>query len=165
VQSFSLATLKDEFQNNKWHRICVNQARAQDVGDDLNASDISKINLTAAKDAFTFVLENFLENENVPRALKNEGIDNIISFVKLTDYIVDNLAYHDLNPNIQKLNKLKLGEIGLIKSFIHYVHFHKQTSPLLITGNQLPWMILTNSGPTLHIPEDFHLCCLCHHLI
>jgi hypothetical protein len=76
--------LKDELQNNKWHRICVNQARAQDVGDDLNASAISKFTLAVAKDAFTYVLENILENENVTRALKHKGIDKIISFVKLT---------------------------------------------------------------------------------
>jgi hypothetical protein len=95
-----------------------------EVGDDLNASDVSKFTLTAAKDAFTYdVLENVLVNENLTRALKHEGIDNIISFVKLTVDIVDNLTYHDPNPNIQKLQKLKIGEIGIIKSFIHYVHF------------------------------------------
>jgi hypothetical protein len=123
-------TLKDALQNNKWHRICVNQARAQDVGNDLNASDISKVTLAVAKDAFTYVLENVLENENVTRALKHEGIDNIISFVKLINDIVDNLEYHDPNPNIQKLQKLRIGEIGLLKSFIHYVHFHEETNPI-----------------------------------
>jgi hypothetical protein len=75
-------------------------------------------------------LGNVIENENVTRALNHEGIDNIISFVKLTDDIVDNLAYHDPNPNIQKLQKLKIGEIGLIKSFIHYVHFREETNPI-----------------------------------
>jgi hypothetical protein len=44
--------------------------------------------------------------------------------------MVDNLAYHDPNPNIQKLNKLKLGEIGLIISLIHYVHFCEETNPI-----------------------------------
>jgi hypothetical protein len=131
-------TLKDELQNNKWHRISGNQARAQDVGDDLHASGVSTFTYTAAKDAFTYVLENVLENENVTRALKHEGIDNIISFVKLTGDIVDNLAYHDPNPNIQKLHKLKIGEIGLIKSFIHYVHFHEETNPI---GND--WKSIT----------------------
>jgi hypothetical protein len=66
-------TLNDEHQNKKWHHICVHQARAQDVGDDLNASDISKFTLAVAKDAFTYVLEKVLENENVTIALKNEG--------------------------------------------------------------------------------------------
>jgi hypothetical protein len=126
--------LKDELQNNKWHRICVNQARTQDVGNDLNASDVAKFTLTAAKDAITYVFENVLENENVTRDLKHEGIDNIISFVKLTDDIIDNLAYHDPNPNIQRLQKLKIGEIGPIKSFIHYFRFHEETNPI---GNDL----------------------------
>ena len=131
-------SLKDELLNDQWHHTFANQARAQDVGDDLNTSDVSKFTLTQAKDAFTYVLENVIENKNVTRALKHEGIDNIISFVKLTDDIVDNLAYHDPNPNIQKLQKLKIGEIGLIKSFIHYVHFREKTNPI---GND--WKSIT----------------------
>jgi hypothetical protein len=48
------------------------------------------------------------------------------------------LAYHDPTPNIQKLQKLKIGEIGLIKSFIHYVHFREETTPI---GND--WKSIT----------------------
>jgi hypothetical protein len=136
--SSAYPALKDELQKNKWHRISVNQARAQDVGNDLNASDGSTFTLTAAKDAFTYVWENVLENENVIRALKHEGIDNIISFVKPTGDIVDNLAYHDPNPNKKKLQKRKIGEIGLNKSFIHYVHFREETNPI---GND--WKSIT----------------------
>jgi hypothetical protein len=51
--------------SDHWHHTFANQARAHDVGDDLNASVISKFTLTAAKDAFTYVLESVLENENV----------------------------------------------------------------------------------------------------
>jgi hypothetical protein len=123
-------TFKDELFNDQWHHTFANQARAQYVTDVLNASGVSTFTYTAAKDAFTYVMENVLENENVTRALRHEGIDNIISFVKLTDDIVDNLAYHDPNPNGQKLQKLKIGEIGLIKSFIHYVHFWEETNPI-----------------------------------
>jgi hypothetical protein len=124
--------------NDQWHHMFANQARDQDVGDHLNAPDVSKFTLTEAKDAFTYVLENVIENENVTRALKHEGIDNIISFVKLTDDIVDNLAYHDPSPNIKKLQKLKIGRIGLFKSFIHYVHFREETNP---NGND--WKSIT----------------------
>jgi hypothetical protein len=99
---------------------------------------LSTFTLTAAKDAFIYILKNVLENENFSRALKHEGIDNIISLVKLTDDVVDNLAYHDPNPNIQKLQKLKIGEIGLIKSFIHYVHFRDKINPI---GND--WKSIT----------------------
>jgi hypothetical protein len=102
--------LKDELQNNdKWHCTCANQARAQDVGNDLNTSDISTFTATAAKDAFIYIFENVLENENITRALNEEGLDNIVSLVKLTDDGVDNLAYHVPDPNIQKLQNFKLG--------------------------------------------------------
>jgi hypothetical protein len=51
--------------------------------------------LTEAKDALTYVLENVIGNEKVTRALNDEGIDNIISLVKLTDDAINNLAYLD----------------------------------------------------------------------
>jgi hypothetical protein len=34
------------------------------------------------------------------------------------------------SPSSQKLQKLRIGEIGLIKSFIHYVHFHEEINPI-----------------------------------
>jgi hypothetical protein len=77
--------------------------------------------LTEAKDALIYVLENVIEKEKVTRALNDEGIDNIISLVKLTDDAINDLAY--LDPDSKIRIKLKLGPIGCIKSFIHYVHF------------------------------------------
>jgi hypothetical protein len=47
------------------------------------------------------VLGNAIKNENVTKALKDEAFDNIISLVKLTDDVVDNLTYHDPNSKIQ----------------------------------------------------------------
>jgi hypothetical protein len=123
-------TLKDELQKDKWHCTFTNQARVQNVSDGLSASCLSTFTLTVAKDAFTYVLKNIIENDKVTRALNEEGIDNIISLVKLTDDVVDNLAYHVPDPNSQKLQKLKIGETGLIKSFIHYVHFHEEINPV-----------------------------------
>jgi hypothetical protein len=130
-----------------------------------NAPDVSKFTVTAAKDAFTYVLENALKNENVTRALEHEGIDNIISSVRLTDDIVDKLAYHDPNPNKQKLQKLKIGEIGLLKSFIQYVYFREETNPI---GND--WKSVTKDDfdqfrANFTYTRRFHPCCLCHHLI
>jgi hypothetical protein len=61
-------------------------------------------------------------------ALNDEGIDNIISLVKLTDDAVSNLAY--LHPDSKIRIKLKLGQIVRIKSFIHYVHFCEETNPI-----------------------------------
>jgi hypothetical protein len=74
------------------------------------------------------VLKNVIENEDVTRALNDEGIDNIISLVKLTDDAVNNLTY--LDPDSKIRVKLKLGPIGFIKSFIHYVHYREETSPI-----------------------------------
>jgi hypothetical protein len=47
------------------------------------------------------VLENVIDNENVTKALNDEGIDNIIDFVKLTDDIVANLTYHNPDSRTQ----------------------------------------------------------------
>jgi hypothetical protein len=82
------------------------------------------------------VLENVIDNESVTRALYDEGIDNIIGLVKLTDEIVTNLTYHD--PDSKTQIKLQIGPIGHIKSFIHYVHFHEETNPI---GND--WKSIT----------------------
>jgi hypothetical protein len=92
--------------------------------------------LTEAKAAFIHVLENVIENEDVTRALNDEGIDNIISLVKLTDDAINNLAY--LDPDSKMRVKLKLGPIGCIKPFIHYVHFREETNPI---GND--WISIT----------------------
>jgi hypothetical protein len=86
--------------------------------------------LTEAKDVLNYVLENVIENEDVTRAFNDEGIDNIISLVKLTDDAINNLEY--LDPDS------KMGPIGCIKSFIHYVHFYEETNPI---GND--WKSIT----------------------
>jgi hypothetical protein len=69
------------------------------------------------------VLENVIEDEVVTMDLNDEGIDNIISFVKLTDDIVNNMTYRD--PDSKTQIKHKRGQSGLIKSFIHYAHFYE----------------------------------------
>jgi hypothetical protein len=90
----------------------------------------STLTLGASKIAFKYVLENVLQDANVSRALGYAGIDDIISFVKLTDSVVDNLVYNDPDPTVLKLHRLKLGPIFLVKSFIHYVHFREETYPI-----------------------------------
>jgi hypothetical protein len=90
----------------------------------------STLTLGASKIAFKYVLENVLQYDNVNRALDYAGIDDIISFVKLTDSVVDNLVYNDPDPTVLKLHRLKLGPILCIKSFIHYVHFCEEANPI-----------------------------------
>jgi hypothetical protein len=102
-----------------------------------NASSPAHVfTLTEAKTALTHVLENVIENEKVIKALNDEGIDKTISLVKLTDDAINNLAY--LDPDSKIRIKHKLGPIGCIKSFIHYVHFREETNPI---GND--WKSIT----------------------
>jgi hypothetical protein len=88
------------------------------------------------KDAFNYVLENVIENKDVTMSLYDEGFDNIISLVKMTDDVVNNLSYHDHDS--KNWIKLKLGQILHIKSFIHYVHFCEETNTI---GND--WKSIT----------------------
>jgi hypothetical protein len=92
--------------------------------------------ISEAKDAFTYLLENVIENKYVTMALYGEGIDNISSLVKMTDDVVNNLSY--LGPDSKIWIKLKLGQILRIQSFIQYVHFREETNPI---GND--WKSIT----------------------
>jgi hypothetical protein len=65
-----------------------------------------------------------------------KGLTNITNLVKLTDDAINNLAY--LDPDSKMRVKLKLGPIGCIRSFIHYVHFCEETNPI---GND--WKSIT----------------------
>jgi hypothetical protein len=96
----------------------------------------SMFTLAEAKAALKHLLENVIDNENVTSALYDEGIDNIIGFVKLTDEIVPNLTYHD--PDSKTQIKLQISPIGRITSFIHYVHCREETNPI---GND--WKSIT----------------------
>jgi hypothetical protein len=73
--------------------------------------------------AFTHVLDNVLQNSRVSSALNEQGICDIFGLMILTDDIVDNLVYPDSDPQVQIKHSLKRGEIGLIKSFIHYMYY------------------------------------------
>jgi hypothetical protein len=84
--------------------------------------------LAEAKAALNHVLDNVIENENVTKALYDEGIGNIISLVKMIDNFVKNLTY--CNPKSKTQIELQIGPIGRIKSFIHYVHFREATNPI-----------------------------------
>ena len=79
--------------------------------------------LTASKAAFTHVMDNVLQNPNITSALNEQGIDDTFGLMILTDDIVDNLVYPDLDPHVQTKHRLKMGEIGLIKCFIHYLYY------------------------------------------
>jgi hypothetical protein len=68
-------------------------------------------------------MENILQSNYVISALKEDGIDNTFGLLMLTDATVDKLTYPDPDPNITAAYSLKKGEIGIIKKFIHFVHY------------------------------------------
>jgi hypothetical protein len=76
-----------------------------------------------SKAAFTHIMEFVLNNTNVKNALVESGIDDTYGLLTLTDAIVENLVYPDTDPQVKTMHKLKKGEMGLIKCFIHYVYY------------------------------------------
>ena len=73
-------------------------------------------------------MDNVLQNPNITSALNEQGIDDIFGLMILTDDIVDDLVYSDSDPQVQIKHRLKRGEIGLIKSFIHYMYYLEELS-------------------------------------
>ena len=78
---------------------------------------------TQAKVAFNHIMEFVLSNENVKNSLLDSGIDDTFGLMTLTDVIVENLVYPDADSQVKTKHKLKKGEMGLIKCFIHYVYY------------------------------------------
>jgi hypothetical protein len=80
----------------------------------------------ASKAAFVHVTDVILDNSNITAAIKENGIEDISSILNLTDVTVEHLTYHDSDPNVTPPHRFKMGEIGLIKIFIHFVHYCKE---------------------------------------
>jgi hypothetical protein len=82
----------------------------------------------ASKAAFVHVTDVILEDSKITAALKKGGIEDIPSILKLTDVTVDNLTFPgpDHDPTITV--RLRKGETGLIKTFIHFVHYCEETN-------------------------------------
>ena len=73
-------------------------------------------------------MEFVLNSTNIKEALNEEGIDDTYGLMTLTDAIVENLTYPDKDPQVTTKYKLKKGEIGLLKCFIHYVYYRDEIS-------------------------------------
>jgi hypothetical protein len=67
------------------------------------------------------------------------GIEFISSILKLSDVTVENLTYHDKDCNVTMIYHLKKGEIGFIKTFIHFVHYRKE----IRNSINNPWLNIT----------------------
>jgi hypothetical protein len=76
--------------------------------------------------AFNHITQNVLANANVTKALREDGVKEIGVLISLSDAQVEDLTYLDPDPNNPTAYCLKKGEIGLIKSFIHFVHYRDE---------------------------------------
>jgi hypothetical protein len=76
--------------------------------------------------AFNPVTQIVLGNANIIKALREDGIKEISGLISLSDEQVEDLTYLDPDPTNPTAYCLKKGEIGLIKSFIHFVHYHAE---------------------------------------
>jgi hypothetical protein len=81
---------------------------------------------SATKAAFTHIVDIVLDNTNVTDALNHFGIDDIADILTLDDVAIEGLTYPDPDPNITQPHPLKRGEIGLLRTFIHYVHYREE---------------------------------------
>jgi len=80
----------------------------------------------ASKAAFTYITDVLLDNANITKAFKEDGIEHVANILSLTDKEVDDLTYLDPDPSSATAYSLKKGEKGLIRSFIHFVHYRKE---------------------------------------
>jgi hypothetical protein len=84
------------------------------------------ITRSAGRAAFIHITDNILANKNVTKALIEDGIRNISSLLSLQDNDIDELTHLDSDPNNPVTYSLRKGEKGLIKTFIHFVHYHDE---------------------------------------
>jgi hypothetical protein len=98
----------------------------------------------ASKAAFVHVTDVILDNSNITAAFKENGIQDISSILRFADVTVENLTYHDPDPNVTTTYCRKKGEIGLIKAFIHFVHYQKEIKNPI--NNQ--WLNITRMNLT-----------------
>jgi hypothetical protein len=61
------------------------------------------------------ITDVILENENVTKALKEDGLEDISGILMLDDAYVEDFAYLDSDPNNTTAHCLIKAEIGLIK--------------------------------------------------
>jgi hypothetical protein len=76
--------------------------------------------------AFNHVTQTVLANANITNALREDGINEIGGMISLSDEQVEDLTYLDSDPTNPTAYCLKKGEISLIKSFIHFVHYRDE---------------------------------------
>jgi hypothetical protein len=81
-----------------------------------------------ANATFIHITDVLIYKANITKALKEGGIEDIPSILKLTDATVENLTFLDPDdPNANIAYRLNKGEKECIRTFIHFVHYQNET--------------------------------------
>jgi hypothetical protein len=76
----------------------------------------------ASKLALPHVLDNVIQRLQISNAFKKSGYEEITDLLQLDDAIISNLEYDTTVNNTTTTHPLQKGDMGMIRSFIHYVH-------------------------------------------
>jgi hypothetical protein len=123
------------------------------------ASTPAPLTGAATKATFTHITDVVLDTENVTKALKKAGIDEIADILTLDDIGVESLTYPDSDPKVTLVHPLKRGEIGLLRTFIHFDHYHEEIKdPIDNNGLLSPKMNSTRFVVILNTRDDSSHC-------
>jgi hypothetical protein len=81
----------------------------------------------ASKLALTHVLDNVIQRTRISSAFKKSGYEEITDLLQLDDKAISNLEYDTTVNNTTTTHSLQKGDMGMIRSFIHYVHHRSST--------------------------------------
>jgi hypothetical protein len=70
--------------------------------------------------ALMHVLDNAIQCPRINSPFKKSGYDEITDLLQLNDLEINNLKYDE--HNVTTTQSLHKGDMGMIRSFIHYVH-------------------------------------------
>jgi hypothetical protein len=80
----------------------------------------------STKAAFTHVVDVIIDSVNVTSALAETGIDDVDDILTLDAATITSLTYTDPDPNVTQPHLPKRGETGLLRTFLHFVHYREE---------------------------------------
>jgi hypothetical protein len=79
----------------------------------------------ASRIALPHILDNFMVRPNINNAFSKAGINDTVGLLTLDDKAIKGLVYSHTDSNgVTTTQKLQRGDVGLLKSFIHY-EYHR----------------------------------------
>jgi hypothetical protein len=76
----------------------------------------------ASKLALAHVLDNVIQRPRISNTFKKGGYEKITDLLQLDDATISNLEYDTMVNNTTTSYPLQKGDMGMIRSFIHYIH-------------------------------------------